>query len=804
MWGNKPIYPFYNDDNDYNTNAPSFYDYLAKNRHLLKELVNKIWEYDKELAKRFEEWDKNIAELPENLEALLIEWMQDDTLATIINDTIFSWKVDLTEFREFQETNNDFHQYVEGRLNNAKVSDINTNLGKIPVSLLSDEVISMMNGDTPVNVTPAEKSITSDKLADKSIDYFKLSDLIQKYFSHRVRFIMGRPDSLFSKVAITSDLFSLEKGDKIKVPTGYNWTLYHTPIETFELGWFTGELTMTKDAPGVKLVIRKDSNAEFTTEEVENFNRNVEIIRKDTLIHNDTIAEVVSKSLNENPRYLTLTGKGGVDANDGTNTGSSIPTRRNIIHYKLEKGEKISLTNTEDYSMAIWTEDTVGTYVDGWNTVEYIAPRNITVSLMVAKGESRNQEFTDNEIIGLITIKNTDQLATYGDIVNANKGVSSGGGNTVYVSLSGSDTNNGTSINTGFASLQAAIEAIDGNGTVIIERGVYHNQTINYTIGDLTLLAYENAYNANSSKRQLVEFKGSDTLKNWASYENIYRKAYTDNTRFNQVFIDKSLPIETETSRPSYNAVLWEGNNEIDDYKMKPVLTLAECQNEVGTFYYDGTYVYVNPQDITNEFNAVKSETGLKLSGNNLEMQDIVFDFYTAMPMDLRNIKNLNTQNCKANHSSNSNGWGLDYTNGTLTNCTGAKNRNDGFNMHYYGTTTLIDCNGINNYDDGVSHHEKCKGTVIGGRYTGNGKGGVIPINDAVVNVYNAVIEDNYYGFYTEKGNAISQGNFYKGNKFAIVNKDTEKLKSINDTFIGNTNTDFTENNVTTYGENVL
>ena len=804
MWGNKPIYPYYNDDNDYNTNAPSFYDYLAKNRHLLKELVNKIWEYDKELAKRFEEWDKNIAELPENLEALLIQWMQDDTLATIINETIFSWKVDLTEFREFQETNNAFHKYVEGRLNNAKVSDINTNLGKIPVSLLSDEVISMMNGDTPVNVTPAEKSITSDKLADKSVDYFKLSDLIQKYFSQRVRFIMGRPDSLFSKIAITSDLFSLEKGDKIKVPTGYNWTLYHTTIETFELGWFTGELTMTKDAPGVKLVIRKDSSAEFTAEEVENFNRNVEIIRKDTLIHNDTIAEVVSKSLNNNPRYLTLTGKGGVSADDGTNTGASIPTRRNIIHYKLKKGEKITLTNTEDYSMAIWTEDTVGTYVDGWNTVEYIAPKNITVSLMIAKGENNNEEITDNEIIGLITIKNTDQLATYGDVVNVNKGVSSGGLNTVYVSLDGSDRNNGTSINTGFASLQAAIEAIDGNGTVIIERGVYHNQTINYTIGDLTLLAYENAYKANSSKRQLVEFKGSDTLKNWSSYENIYRKTYSENTRFNQVFIDKSLPIETETSRPSYNAVLWEGNNEIDDYKMKPVLTLAECQNEVGTFYYDGTYVYVNPQDITNEFNAVKTENGLKLSGNNLEMQDIVFDFYTAMPMDLRNIKNLNTQNCKANHSSNSNGWGLDYTNGTLTNCTGAKNRNDGFNMHYYGTTTLIDCNGVNNYDDGVSHHEQCKGTIIGGRYTGNGKGGVIPINDAVVNVYNAAIEDNYYGFYTEKGNAISQGNFYKGNKFAIVNKDTEKVKSINDTFIGNTNTDFTVNNVTTYGENVL
>ena len=86
MVDNKYIYPFYNDDSDYNTNAPSFYDYLAKNRHLLKELVEKVWEYDKEMAKRFEEWDKNLEELPENLEQMLKEWMEDDTLAGIINE----------------------------------------------------------------------------------------------------------------------------------------------------------------------------------------------------------------------------------------------------------------------------------------------------------------------------------------------------------------------------------------------------------------------------------------------------------------------------------------------------------------------------------------------------------------------------------------------------------------------------------------------------------------------------------------------------------------------------------------------
>jgi len=83
-------YPFYTDNADYNTNSKSYYDDLARKNKLIEILSKRIWEYDEELAKRFEEWDKNLEEFPEDVENLLIEWMEDGTLDEIINDNIFN------------------------------------------------------------------------------------------------------------------------------------------------------------------------------------------------------------------------------------------------------------------------------------------------------------------------------------------------------------------------------------------------------------------------------------------------------------------------------------------------------------------------------------------------------------------------------------------------------------------------------------------------------------------------------------------------------------------------------------------
>ena len=97
--------PRYNDDSDYTTNAPSYYDDLARKNQLLKTLSYRIWEYqevinkqfnewDEELQKRFLEWDKNLEEFDEEVMKLLRQWIDDGTFAEIINEEILSWKAD--------------------------------------------------------------------------------------------------------------------------------------------------------------------------------------------------------------------------------------------------------------------------------------------------------------------------------------------------------------------------------------------------------------------------------------------------------------------------------------------------------------------------------------------------------------------------------------------------------------------------------------------------------------------------------------------------------------------------------------
>lgn len=173
--------PYYNDDSDYTTNAPSYYDDLARFRKMLQYLAEKVGHYDKELQKRFEEWDELIQKFPENVENLLIQWLKDGTLETIINENIFgelNQKIALldNELKEFLIKYGTDQNYINSELYDKpdlrgyytehtiqqlrdKKSNTSYTLAKIPKYDNEGNIIRIQSAITPVKYRDNAKTI---------------------------------------------------------------------------------------------------------------------------------------------------------------------------------------------------------------------------------------------------------------------------------------------------------------------------------------------------------------------------------------------------------------------------------------------------------------------------------------------------------------------------------------------------------------------------------------------------------------------------------------------------------------------
>ena len=60
--------PRYNDDSDYTTNAPSYYDDLARKQKLLERLSKRVWEYDQILYAKLKEVEDTLKEYADILD----------------------------------------------------------------------------------------------------------------------------------------------------------------------------------------------------------------------------------------------------------------------------------------------------------------------------------------------------------------------------------------------------------------------------------------------------------------------------------------------------------------------------------------------------------------------------------------------------------------------------------------------------------------------------------------------------------------------------------------------------------------
>lgn len=162
-------FPFYKDDADYTTNAPSYYDDLARKNKLIQHLAEKIYDYDTILKTSLEEieqiLEQVIDKIGEGFNAeiadLLILWVEDGTLDHIINETLMNKKADKTELEALETALNNAMALLETNLSDQmtsletqtnqqmnqletdttnKINDVQTRMTE-----LSDELINRMN-----------------------------------------------------------------------------------------------------------------------------------------------------------------------------------------------------------------------------------------------------------------------------------------------------------------------------------------------------------------------------------------------------------------------------------------------------------------------------------------------------------------------------------------------------------------------------------------------------------------------------------------------------------------------------------
>jgi len=314
---------------------------------------------------------------------------------------------------------------------------------------------------------------------------------------------------------------------------------------------------------------------------------------------------------------------------------------------------------------------------------------------------------------------------------------------TKYVSTAGSDSNNGDTYSNSYATFQKAVD--EGATVIIAGSGTYKGQKINIeNYGNLAIRSYNGdpIILDNSDEIELAADVGTGLMK--------ATKTFATESNWYAVFIGQTKdPVRTGTQTRTYNVILWEIGDTAK--KLEPVLSLASCQGTAGTFYYDGTAVYVNPSQNSAEYRYIINEDVSLFYAkylNRLDMSNVVFAYSDDHTAVLYEIPNVNLINCKAYRSAYGGGFRTLSANAVFTKCESYEHCSDGFGLSGGGSTVFQSCFANDNGDDGISHHADCKGIVYGGEFSNNGKGGITPAYGAVVDIYNAICHDNLYGVY--------------------------------------------------------
>ena len=346
---------------------------------------------------------------------------------------------------------------------------------------------------------------------------------------------------------------------------------------------------------------------------------------------------------------------------------------------------------------------------------------------------------------------------------------------TIYVdSVSGSDDNDGTSLNYAVKTFTKALSVSKQNCTIIL----------NGDISERLNMAGKQSVRLIGVQGQLNRIMTGTFIRSATSLgDNVYQTTLNTfptlgvNIIFQHELADEATLIDTEQRHSLQRGKKYR----CDSTPIIQAKSASEVSsNEFLSYYYDtssktltfkiksGTNLQTNPVVIpSGQANVYGNDGTVHFEMRNIE------SWYGNL--DFRKCNGAIITDCASKYSLAGGGISYDFAVGiTLVRCEVCRGR-DGISAHSLGNRntlakcsvlTAIDCWSHDNYDDGYSDHENGEATIIGGLYEHNVKGGITPsygAQDCYYNVtsqYNIEDGENPYhrGFFLSGAAETSEG----------------------------------------------
>lgn len=212
-------------------------------------------------------WDRsNLNNVNYNFDSIekILSSLQNATL-NLLNDG----KLTDAQFQDLQIALNELVKKGD-----VSVSDINTNLGKIGLSHLSEEVISAITGEANVNLIPEDGSVTTSKVADKAIEpdktnfFFKSKNLFDNTKATKNKKANGSTGAIENANGwYVSEMIPVNEGQTYSKNKPAEIVCYNSNSEyVTSRGNSTESVKMVKDAAYVRLSILFENYFDFQFE----------------------------------------------------------------------------------------------------------------------------------------------------------------------------------------------------------------------------------------------------------------------------------------------------------------------------------------------------------------------------------------------------------------------------------------------------------------------------------------------------------------------------------------------------------